>query len=86
MSGEYQGQAPCPHCFESSGYAARVHQATWYEPAWEDSDPTRPCPYCNGTGTVDSELVTLEDLEELAFEEAAALHPTQQPPHAGDGQ
>lgn len=70
MSDEYPGQAPCPHCFESSGYAERVHPATWYEPSWSDSDPTRPCPYCNATGIVGCPLVTLDDLEELAAEES----------------
>lgn len=55
--------APCPHCFESSGYAGRVHPHTWDDPAWEDADPTRPCPYCDATGFVDSEPVTLDDLE-----------------------
>jgi len=62
-------QAPCPHCFESSGYAARYHSHTWYEPAWEDADPTRPCPYCDATGFVDSEPVTLDDLEAQAWEQ-----------------
>jgi hypothetical protein len=80
---EYPGQAPCPHCFESSGYAARHHYATWDDPAWSDSDPTSPCPYCNATGTVDSPLATLEDLEDLAAEEEGALiahyNPSYQP-------
>jgi hypothetical protein len=67
---QYPGQDPCPHCFESSGYMGRVHAATWWEPAWEDADPTRPCPHCNATGVVDSPLVTLDDLEELAADEA----------------
>lgn len=40
----------CPHCFESSGYMSRTISATWYEPAWEDTDYSRPCSYCHGTG------------------------------------
>jgi hypothetical protein len=64
--------APCPNCFESSGYMARVHAATWTDPAWADSDPMNPCPVCEGTGSVDSEPATLEDLEELADLEAEA--------------
>jgi hypothetical protein len=46
---------PCPHCFESSGYEARIHPATWYEPAWEDTDYSRPCKFCDGTGSIKSE-------------------------------
>ena len=69
---EYPGQAPCPNCFESSGYVSRTISATWYEPAWEDTDYSRPCPVCNGTGTVDSPLATLDDLENLAADEAEA--------------
>lgn len=41
---------PCPYCFESSGFEARYIPATWYEPAWEDTDYSRPCEHCNGTG------------------------------------
>ncbi len=70
LADAYPGQAPCHHCFESSGYMGRVHPATWDDPAWEDADPTRPCSYCNVTGTVDSPLVTLSDLEDLAADEA----------------
>lgn len=66
----YPGQAPCPACFESSGYMSRTISATWYEPAWEDTDYSRRCEHCNGTGTVEAALVTLDDFEELAFEEA----------------
>ena len=65
----YPGQAPCPHCFESSGYMGRTVSATWNDPGWDESDPTQPCPYCNTTGTVDSPLATLEDLEDMAAEE-----------------
>lgn len=73
---EYPGQAPCPHCFESSGYMARTVSATWYEPAYDESDPTRRCPTCEGTGTVEAPLATLDDLDELAFEEAEGRTPT----------
>jgi hypothetical protein len=78
----YPGQAPCPHCFESSGYVWE-HGNDWNTGPWSNQTNI-PCRYCNGTGTVDSELAALEDLEDLAAEEAAALHPTQQPPHAGE--
>lgn len=61
--------APCPHCFESSGYAGRAHPHTWDEPAWEDADPTRPCPHCEGTGLIDSVLVTLDDLDAQDWEQ-----------------
>lgn len=59
----YAGHAPCPHCFESSGYAARIIPDSWWEPGWAEPDPLSPCPYCEGTGYVECDLVTLEDLE-----------------------
>ena len=62
----YNGFAPCPHCFESSGSAGRVHPATWDDPAWEDADPAKPCPYCEATGYVECEPITIEDLEEIS--------------------
>lgn len=65
----YPGYAPCPYCFESSGYAERVHPHTYYEPGWSDADPTRPCPECNGTGMVECKPVTLEDLDNEDAEE-----------------
>lgn len=65
----YNGFAPCPHCFESSGYAARIVSATYWEPSWVEPDPLRQCPYCGGTGEVECEPITLDDLEELAAEE-----------------
>ena len=71
----YPGQAPCPHCFESSGYAARIVSATWTDPSYAESDPCSPCPYCETTGTVDSELVTLADLEWRDQEEMESVNP-----------
>lgn len=65
MIDRYEGQAPCPACFESSGFMPRWHPHTWEEPGWEDSDPSRPCKYCMGTGTIDAdEAVYPEDIEE----------------------
>lgn len=66
----FPGLAPCPHCFESSGYASRRVSDTWEQPGWDEPDPTRPCPYCKGTGDVECETATLEDLDELAELEA----------------
>lgn len=63
------GLGPCPHCFESSGYEARVHSATWYEPAWADADPMRPCSKCGGTGYVEMEDATDAELFEV-FDDA----------------
>lgn len=59
---EYPGQAPCPACFESSGYVWG-HGNDWNSGPWSHQTNI-PCNHCNGTGTVDSPLVTLEDLEE----------------------
>lgn len=65
---EYPGQAPCPACFESSGYVWE-HGNDWNSGPWSHQTNI-PCRYCNGTGTVDSLLVTLDDLENLAADEA----------------
>ena len=65
---EYPGQAPCPHCFESSGYVWE-HGNDWNSGPWSHQTNI-PCKYCNGTGTVDSPLVTADDLDNLAAEEA----------------
>lgn len=59
----YTGFGPCPHCFESSGFAARINHATWEEPSWAEPDPNCPCPYCDHTGYVECEPRTLDDLE-----------------------
>jgi hypothetical protein len=64
----YNGFAPCPHCFESSGYAARSHPDTWSEPGWAEPDPMNPCPYCKATGEVECEPITLQDLDEMTGE------------------
>lgn len=62
MSEPFPGLAPCQHCFESSGYEARYIPATWYEPAWEDTDYSRPCTNCNGTGSVEMQDATDDEL------------------------
>ena len=64
---EYEGQAPCPACFESSGYVWE-HGFDWNTGPWSNQT-TIQCRECNGTGTVDRSLVTLEDLESLTAEE-----------------
>ncbi len=53
-----------------SGYEARYIPATWYEPAWEDTDYSRPCEHCNGTGVfVAKERFTpaQSEAEEIVF-------------------
>ena len=67
---EYPGQAPCPACFESSGYEWE-HGNDWDSGPWSHQTNI-PCRHCNGTGTVDSPLATLEDLEDAAADEAEA--------------
>jgi hypothetical protein len=57
----YEPQSPCPYCFESSGYEARVHPATWADPSWAEPDPTRPCSECNGTGMVPAHVAGPDD-------------------------
>jgi hypothetical protein len=64
----YPGQAPCPHCFESSGYVWE-HGNDWNSGPWSHQTNI-PCKYCHGTGSFDAPLVTLDDLEELAMDEA----------------
>lgn len=66
----YPGQAPCPACYESSGYVWE-HGNDWNSGPWSHQTNIR-CSYCNGTGTVDSPLATLDDLEDLAADEARA--------------
>lgn len=63
------GLAPCPHCFESSGYEARWIPDSWTEPGWAESDYGRPCRECNGTGSVEMEDATDDELFEH-FDEA----------------
>lgn len=65
---EYPGQAPCPACFESSGYVWE-HGNDWNTGPYSVQTNIR-CKYCNGTGTVDSPLATLADLENEAADEA----------------
>jgi hypothetical protein len=55
--------APCPACFESSGFYARNVPDTWTEPGWAEPDPNRPCDYCCGTGTVSSDPLVIDDTE-----------------------
>lgn len=65
----HPGLAPCPHCFESSGFAARSVPHTYWEPGYDEVDPTMPCPYCHGSGSVECEPRTLDD---IANEDAEA--------------
>ena len=69
LADEYPGQAPCPACFESSGHPARIVPASWTDPSYAEPDYGRTCEECNGTGTVDAPLVTLDDLENEAADE-----------------
>jgi hypothetical protein len=62
----YSGFAPCPHCFESSGYAGQIIPATWTDPSFEDVDYSRKCPECEGTGSVPSSPITVDDLAYMA--------------------
>jgi hypothetical protein len=69
MIDRYEPYAPCPHCFESSGYAARIIPHTWYEPSYAEPDPFAPCPYCNATGEVPAHETTPEDWDEDFYDE-----------------
>jgi hypothetical protein len=50
----YEPQAPCPYCFESSGFGYRIVSGGWSDPDYAEPDPNDPCPHCNGTGSVDA--------------------------------
>jgi hypothetical protein len=65
----HRGLGPCPHCFESSGYEARIVPDSWTEPGWAEPDPMRPCPECGGTGSVEMEDAHDDELFEY-FDEA----------------
>lgn len=60
-------QSDCPHCFESSGYVWE-HGNDWNDGPWSHQTNI-PCRYCEGTGKIDSEPVTLDDLEQQQEEE-----------------
>lgn len=66
----YPGQAPCPACFESSGYVWE-HGNDWNSGPWSHQTNI-PCRHCNGTGYVECEAVTLDDLLNEAAEEEDA--------------
>lgn len=68
-----KGDAPCPYCFESSGYMARTVPDTWWEPGWAEPDPLRRCEECGGTGSVDAEDAIDEELFEYFDEAMEAL-------------
>ena len=61
--------APCPCCFESSGFNARIIPHTYWEPGWAEPDPTSPCGYCNGTGEVPSDETRPDDRDEDFYDE-----------------
>jgi hypothetical protein len=57
----YTGLADCPCCFESCGYLG--DHSRGYDGAECFTPSNRPCPECNGTGKVECEPRTLDDLE-----------------------
>lgn len=67
-SGErYSPLADCPACFESCGYLGD-HSRGYDGADCFTPNPLRPCPECNGTGKVECQPRTLEDLESEAQE------------------
>jgi hypothetical protein len=58
------GLGPCPYCFESSGYMARCIPDSWWEPGWAEPDPMNRCEECGGTGYVEMEDATDDELFE----------------------
>ena len=52
--------APCPHCFESSGYVW-VHGNDWNSGPWSHQTNI-PCRECEGRGYVDAEDATDDEL------------------------
>jgi len=58
----YTAYAPCPCCFESSGYVWE-HGNDWESGPWSHQTNI-PCRACNGTGLVEADDArTLDDLE-----------------------
>jgi hypothetical protein len=57
----YPGYAPCPACYESCGFNG-YWRTSWDDPGSFQEDHNDPCPECNGTGSVECEPVTLEDI------------------------
>lgn len=55
----YPGYAPCPCCYESSGYVWE-HGNDWESGPWSHQTNI-PCHECKGTGYVEAEPITLED-------------------------
>lgn len=68
MTGEpFPGLAPCPACFESSGYVWE-HGNDWNSGPWS-VQTNIPCRVCNGTGNVECEDATDAELFEY-FDDA----------------
>lgn len=62
MSERDQNLVECPCCFESSGYVWE-HGNDWDTGPWSVQTTTR-CGKCNGTGFVEAEPLTIDDLED----------------------
>lgn len=58
----YPGYAPCPDCYESCGFNGYWH-TSWDDPGSFQENPSDPCRECHGTGWVECELISQEDLE-----------------------
>lgn len=58
----YTGFVDCPCCFESCGYLGSHDKFSDGSDCFTPSD--RPCPECNGTGKVECEPRTFDDLVE----------------------
>jgi hypothetical protein len=68
MSDRYEPHAPCPHCFESSGFAARIIPDSYWEPGYAEPDPLSPCPYCEGTGVVPADDACPDGWDEYFYD------------------
>lgn len=66
MSFDRETLVECPCCFESSGYVWE-HGNDWATGPWS-VQTNIPCKECNGTGFVEAEPLTLDDLEERSAE------------------
>jgi hypothetical protein len=74
----FNGLAPCPHCFESCGYVV-VHGNDWNSGPWTHQ-MTIPCRVCEGTGHVEMEDATDDELFEYFDDAFDALSQNQEPP------